>query len=61
MTIKNFSYVNINSVNPLYLIIDQINGYLEGSNGNNILTLVPTDERKDTLKNMKKCGVKSEI
>ena len=31
---KNLSYVNINSVNPLYLIIDKADGYLEESNGN---------------------------
>ena len=29
MTDKDFSYVKIDSVNPLYLIIDKINGYTE--------------------------------
>ena len=29
MTDKDFSYVKIDSVNPLYLIIDKINGYIE--------------------------------
>ena len=28
VTIKDLSYVKINSVNPLYLIIDKINGYI---------------------------------
>ena len=34
---KNLSYIKINSVNPLYLIINKINGYIEESNGNKYL------------------------
>ena len=44
--IKNLKYVKINCVNPLYFIIDKINGYIEENNGDKYLTLVPTDERK---------------
>ena len=51
-TIKN--YGKINSVNPLYLIISKINGYIEESNRNKYLTLVLTDETKDALKNYEK-------
>ena len=40
MTVKNLSHIKINSVNPLYLTTDQI--------GNKYLTLVPTDESKET-------------
>ena len=29
MTMKDFDYVKINSVNPLYLIIDKVDGYIE--------------------------------
>ena len=50
LTIKNLSYVKINSVNSLYLITDKINGYIEESYGNKYLTLVLTDESKNTLK-----------
>ena len=50
VTIKDLCYVKINSVNPLYLLIDKINGYIGESNGNKYLTLVPTDESKDILK-----------
>ena len=51
---KNFS------VNPLYLqIFTYGNGYFEEINGNRYLTLVSTNECKE--KNMKNCGVKSEI
>ena len=35
ITIKSISdYENINSVNPLYLIIAEVNGYIEENNGN---------------------------
>ena len=40
----------INTVNPLYFIIDKINVYIEEDNGNTYLTLVPTDESKDMPK-----------
>ena len=48
--VKDLRYMKINSVNFLYLIIQEINGYIKESNGNKYLTLVPTDKRKDTLK-----------
>ena len=57
MTVKKLSYVKINSVNPLHLIIGKINGCIEESNGNKYLTLVSTDEGKEKLKNTKNCGV----
>ena len=43
MTVKNLSRIKINKVNPLYLVIDKINGYIEETNRNKYLTLVPTD------------------
>ena len=57
MTIKNLELCK-NSLNPLYLIINKINGYIEKSNGNKYLTLVPSDESKDILKSMKNYGPK---
>ena len=59
--IKDSKYVNINSVNLLYLIFIKVNGYFEEINENKYLTIVPTNERKKNLKKMKKCIVKSEI
>ena len=50
VTVKGFSYATTSNVNPLYLIINEINVYIEESNGNRYLTLVPTDESKETLK-----------
>ena len=50
MTIKDSKYVKINSVNPLCLIFNKLNGYFADINGN--LTLVPTNESNGK---MKKC------
>ena len=46
---KDTDYVNIHSVNPLYLIIDKADGYIEESNGNKYLTLVFNDKNKEIL------------
>ena len=35
--VKELRYVKFNSVNPLYLFINKINGYIEESNGNKSL------------------------
>ena len=51
-TIKDSKYLKINSVNPLYLIINKVNGYFEENNGNKYLTVVPTDESKENNKNI---------
>ena len=59
--IKEWKYLKINSVNPLYLIFNKVNGHFEEINGNKYLTLVPTNENKEKIKNMKNCGLKSEI
>ena len=61
VTIKDSKYVKTNSVNSLYFIFNKVNGYFEEINGNKYLTLVPTNKSKEIIKNMKKCGVKSEI
>ena len=50
MTVKILSYEAIISVNSLYLIIDKINGYIEESNRNKYLAVVPPVEWNDTLK-----------
>ena len=47
VTIKDSKYVKINSVNPLYLIFNKVNGYFEEINGNKYLTIVPTNESKE--------------
>ena len=46
-------YVKINSVNPLYLIFNKVNGYFEETSGNNYLTLVPTNQTKEKIEKYK--------
>ena len=58
VTIKN--NLKIYSVNPLYLIFREVNGYFEEINGNKYLKLVSTNESKEKEKGMKSCGLKSE-
>ena len=50
VTVKDLSYATINSVNPICLIINKINGYIEEKRRKKNLTLVHTDESKDRLK-----------
>ena len=54
MTIKNSKYVKLYSVNPLYLMLNKMNGYFEEIDGNNEklmknLALAPTNERKEKV------------
>ena len=53
MTIKDSKYVKINSVNPLHLIFNRVNGYFEEINKSKYLTLVPTNESKEKIKKYK--------
>ena len=61
MTFKDLEYIKIKIVNPLYFNINKINQYLKKVNRNKYLTLVPNNESKKIIKNMKNCGVKSKI
>ena len=44
MTIKDSKYVEVNSVNPLYLTFNKGNVYFKKINENKYLTVVPTNE-----------------
>ena len=64
VTIKKFGdYNNINSVNPLYLIINEMIGHFEEKNENKYLVLDEIDENKEVLEKYKKVweGLKKEI
>ena len=51
ITIKRISdYENINSINPLYLIIGEVDEYIEENNRNKYLTFASTDKNKKGLK-----------
>ena len=60
ITIKRISdYENINSVNPLNLIIGEVDGYIECSsteenNGNEYLTFASTDKNKKSVRKVYK-------
>ena len=49
-TIPIFYIEYVTVKNPLYLLINKINGYIEKCNENKYLTLVLNNESKDTLK-----------
>ena len=50
IAIKSISdYENINSVDPLYLILGEVDGYIEENNGNKYLTFASTDKSKKVL------------
>ena len=63
ITMKYSDYVNFNSVNSLYLIINEVDGYVEEINGNKYLTLVSTDKNKEVLTKYTKLwnGIKNSI
>ena len=50
VTIKDSKCIKINSISPLYLIINKVNGYFEEINKNKYLTLVSTNGSKEKIK-----------
>ena len=46
---KDSDHVKINSVNPLYLIIGEVDGYTEENNENKYLTFASTDKNKKVV------------
>ena len=55
LTIKEYIY----SVNPLYLIFRNVNGYFEEIKKSKYLSLVLDNKAKEKIKDMKKNGLKS--
>ena len=62
ITRKYSDYVKINSVNPLYLIIDKVDGHFE-KKGNKYFILDSTDKNKEVLIKYTKLwdGIKNSI
>ena len=52
---------NANSVNPLYLVINRIDGFIEEKNGDKYLNIVETDRNSEVLKNIQKFGIELKI
>ena len=51
ITAKDSYYVKINSVNPLYLIINKADGYIKEKNGSKYLVFDSVNENNEVLKN----------
>ena len=50
VTIKDSKYVKIISVNPLYLIFENVDKYFKEINKGKYLTLVPTNKSEEKIK-----------
>ena len=50
ITIKDSKYVNIHSENPLYFILDKVDGFIEEKEGNKYLVFASTDNNKKVLR-----------
>ena len=59
---KNFEY-NINSANPLYLLIAELDGYIDEKKGNKYLNIGLTDSNSEVLKKYAEdwSGIKGQI
>ena len=49
---KDSDYVETKSVNPLYLVISNVDGHFEEKNGTKYLILDSTNKNKEVLKSM---------
>ena len=58
MRTKDLKYIKIDSVNPLHLIFNKVNGYFEETDGNKYLMLVPTNESKEKIKKYEELLIK---
>ena len=50
ITIKDSDHAKINTVNPLYLIIGDVDGFIEENNGNKYLPFAFNDKNKSVRK-----------
>ena len=50
ITTKSLDHVNIDKENPLYLVFNNIDGYIEESNEDKYLIFASTDKNKEVLK-----------
>ena len=59
---KDSDYVKINSGNPLYLIVDKVDRYIEEKNENKYLILDSTDKSKEvSIKYTQNLGIELKI
>ena len=50
ITMKSLDHVNIDSANSIYLVFNNVDGYIEESNGNKYLIFASTDKNKEIWK-----------
>ena len=50
VTVKDFDYVKINTVNPLYLIINEVDGYINEKNESKYLVFDSANKNNEVLK-----------
>ena len=60
MTIKDSKFGTVYKVNPLCLIFIKMNGFFEEINRNKYLTLVPTNETKEEIKQYEELWIKNQ-
>ena len=53
---KDCDYVKINSINALYLIISEVDGYIKEKNGSKYLVFDSANENNEVLKNIMNLG-----
>ena len=61
VTIKDFDYADIHSVNPLYFIAGEVDGYIEEKNWNKYFIFASTDKNKKALTKYTKIWIKLKI
>ena len=57
MTKRICDYETSHTVNPLYLVVGEVDGHIEGKNGNKYLIFASTDKNKEILKNIQNFGM----
>ena len=58
ITMKSLDHVNIDSANSLYLVLNNVDGYIEESNGDKYLIFASTEKKKGALKKYIELGDK---
>ena len=58
---QRIKILKTNSVNPLYFMLNEMNGYCEEINDNKYLMLVSTNESKNRIKKYNELWLKLEI
>ena len=61
MTVKDLGYIKIDTVNPLHIIINKVDGFIEESIGKKLNVVFLVMKVNKSVKNTKSYAVKSEV